>query len=65
MSSTTNGVLLGVGEVAIQLGVSKATVWRLIREGSLPAIRLGDKAGQSVRIDAETLDRWLRDHEIR
>jgi excisionase family DNA binding protein len=63
MSSTgTRGVLLGVGEVARRLDVSKATVYRLVASGELPAIRLGG-IGASVRLDEATLERWIRDHQ--
>lgn len=53
---------LRVGEVAKALNTSKATVYRRVHEGSLPALRLGDGTA-SLRIDAEELDRWLHRSE--
>ena len=30
-----------VSEVAEALGISRATVWRLIKQGEIPAVRIG------------------------
>ena len=63
MSSTgTHGILLGVSDVARRLDVSKATVYRLVATGELPAIRLGG-IGASVRVHEATLEQWIRDHQ--
>jgi excisionase family DNA binding protein len=66
MGSTSTdgvGVLLGAAEVARRLGVSRQTVYRLVREGSLPAVRLGGPDA-SLRIREDGLERWLADHEV-
>lgn len=47
--------LLKPGEVAKQLGVHPATVYRLAARGELPAVRVG----RSVRIDAAKLATFL------
>ena len=47
-----------VPEVASRLRVSKATVYRRIAEGSLPAVRVGDGFGP-VRVDEQELEAWL------
>ena len=50
-------VLLSVGEVAERLGVHRATVYRYVHEGELPALRLGEDGPYRVRSDV--LERWL------
>ena len=62
MSSTTEGELLGAGEVSRRLGISRQSVYRLVRLGELPAIRLGDQ-GASLRFDPEQLEQWLASHQ--
>jgi excisionase family DNA binding protein len=47
----TLGALLTVGEVATRLRVSRATVYRLVRLGSIPALRVSN----SIRISADAL----------
>jgi len=44
-----------VGEVAGQLRVSNMTVYRLVRAGQLPAVRVG----RSYRIREEDVDRFV------
>ncbi len=51
--------LLTVREAAKRLGVSTSTVKRRIRDGSLPAVRIGTRPGQSVRVDPAELDHWI------
>jgi excisionase family DNA binding protein len=51
MSST----LLTAAEVADQLRVSTMTIYRLIRRGELPAVRIG----RNYRVRAEDLDAYL------
>jgi excisionase family DNA binding protein len=52
--------LLTVSEVAELLGVSTKKVYRLIRSGELPALRLGLRKGAAVRIERDELLAWLR-----
>ncbi len=47
--------LLSVSEAAELLRVSKATAYRLVQAGELPALRVG----HSLRIDREELNAWL------
>lgn len=47
--------LLTSGEVADQLRVSTMTVYRLIRRGQLPAVRVG----RNYRVRREDLDEFL------
>ena len=49
---------LTVAEVAAELACSEPTVRRRIRDGEIPAVRLGG-AGSSVRIPRAGLEAWL------
>ncbi len=48
--------LLTVAEVAAQLRVSTMTIYRLIRSGELPAVRVG----RNYRVRAAELDAYLQ-----
>jgi excisionase family DNA binding protein len=50
-------LLYRISEAAEALGVSKASVYRLIAEGRLRAVRIG----RSARIAAEDLERFVRE----
>ncbi len=47
--------LLTVTEVASDLRVSKMTIYRMIKDGSLSAIRVG----RGYRIKAQTIEQYL------
>jgi excisionase family DNA binding protein len=51
--------LLTPREVAAQLRLSEPSVYRLIRDGRLPAVRLGGP-GASLRIRREELDAFTQ-----
>jgi excisionase family DNA binding protein len=55
------GTLLTVAEVAAVLRVSNMTVYRLIKAGDLPAIRVG----KSFRIQQHDLTAYLADGLVR
>ena len=55
MEPAVDSGLLKVGEVARIFRVSRSTVVRLIREGKLPAVRVG----RSYRIDSDDLRDFL------
>lgn len=46
-----------VAEVAALMRVSKMTVYRLVHQGDLPAVRVG----RSFRVPREAVDAYLRD----
>ena len=52
--------LLTAGEVADQLRVSTMTVYRLIRRGELPAVRVG----RNYRVRNEDLEAYLSDQVV-
>ena len=54
---TIQPAVLSVSEAGTYLAVSADTVRRLIREGALPHVRVGN----SIRIHREHLDAYLRD----
>ena len=51
--------LLRIDDAARRLNVSKATVYRLIKRGQLPAVRVG---GQ-IRLDPAELERYVYEEE--
>ena len=55
--------LLTVAETAELLGVSKKTVRRRVRDGSLPAVRLGGAPHFPIRIPQSELRTWLYEPE--
>lgn len=52
--------LLTAGEVAEQLRVSTMTVYRLIRRGELPAVRVG----RNYRVRAQALEQYLGEQVV-
>lgn len=50
-------LLLGVNEVAQQLGVSRSSAYKLVLAGEIPVVRLG----RSVRVPVAALRKWLDD----
>ncbi len=60
-SYLTGGVaLLTVAEVASAMRVSTMTVYRLIKQGSLPAVRVG----RSYRVRSSEVDRYLSSSSV-
>jgi len=55
------GGLLTVAEVAVGMRVSNMTVYRLIKSGELPAVRVG----KGYRIRESALERFLEDRSVR
>ena len=55
------GGLLTVAEVASAMRVSNMTVYRLIKSGELPAVRVG----KGYRIRGPELQRFLDDRSVR
>ncbi len=70
-AQTTGGALLPDGrllraiEVQKELGVSRATAYRLMTDGTLPVYRCGGRRGQRamVRVSESDLRRWLEEHK--
>ncbi len=52
--------LLDVREASAYLNISVRSVWRAVREGGLPHIKLG----RLVRIDPDDLDRYVAANRI-
>lgn len=57
--STAQPLLLSVDDVAIQLGVCRATVYKYIYHEGLPSMRLCGRR----RIHPDSLQQWLKSHE--
>jgi excisionase family DNA binding protein len=60
-TSFVEGTLLTVAEVAAIMRVSNMTVYRLIRGGDLPAIRVG----KNYRIREAEAQRYLSERSVR
>jgi excisionase family DNA binding protein len=56
--------LLKASEVQRALGVSRATAYRMMTDGSLPAYRFGGRNGRRpmVRVSLKELRGWLETH---
>jgi excisionase family DNA binding protein len=58
MSTITTTRLLTIPEVARLFRLSRDSVYRKIKAGEIPALRLNEGHG-ALRIDADELERWL------
>lgn len=52
-----NPAIMTVKEVAVYLRMSEAKVYRLVKEGVLPVVRLG----RAWRFRKDLLDEWLKE----
>jgi excisionase family DNA binding protein len=59
--SLPSGALYTVAEVAAAMRISNMTVYRLIKRGELPAVRVG----KNYRIRERDLERFLRERSVR
>lgn len=57
MTGNGSALLLTVEETAALLNVSRNTIYSLIREGTIPHVRLG----RSIRVPRFGLERWVAD----
>jgi excisionase family DNA binding protein len=53
---TTTREWLKVPEVAEELGIPRIRTYELIQQGSLPAVRIGER---SIRVNRRELERFL------
>jgi excisionase family DNA binding protein len=49
--------LARVKEISELTGFQPVTIYRMAREGRIPAVRVG----RSIRFDREVIEEWLRD----
>ena len=56
------GKRLGITEAAKKLGCSKASVYRLIEEGKIPAITLFE-SGRGMRVYEADLEKYVKTRE--
>jgi excisionase family DNA binding protein len=49
-------------EAAARLGVSVSKLYRLITDGRINAVRLGDRPGSAIRVPASALDDFINTH---
>jgi excisionase family DNA binding protein len=59
--------LLRASEVQRELGISRATAYRLMTDGTLPAYRFAGRRGRRtmVRVSYRDLDEWREAHKAR
>ena len=57
-NTSTDLITYSIAEAAVKIGVTKDAVYRLVRTGKLPHVKVG-----STRILHDTLVRFLRDSE--
>jgi len=48
--------LMTIEELGEHLRVTKRTIYRMLKRGTIPALKVGHK----WRFDRETIDKWLR-----
>jgi len=63
MHATASPELLRISEAAERLNVSRASLYRWVMEGRIPAVRLGGP-GSPLRIPADELGSWLRESRV-
>ena len=54
--------LLTLAEVGARLGISRTSVWRLVRSGDLPSVRITETLR---RVDPDDLERWIDERRQR
>ncbi|MFC1930692.1 helix-turn-helix domain-containing protein [Chloroflexota bacterium] len=55
MSENKNGLIFTVEDLSNYLRIPKSTIYKLVREGKIPA----QKIGRHWRFRKEAIDRWL------
>jgi len=59
MSETKPGAILTVDEISDYLKIPRSTIYKLVREGKIPA----QKIGRHWRFRKEAIDRWLENKQ--
>lgn len=60
MSSIKPGIILTVDEISEYLRIPKSTIYKLVREGKIPA----QKIGRHWRFSKEAIDHWLQKKQV-
>lgn len=55
MSDNKPGAILTVDEISVYLKIPRSTIYKLVREGKIPA----QKIGRHWRFRKEAIDHWL------
>ena len=58
---STSSRMATVAEVAHYLHVQPMTIYRLIRRGQIPALKIGAE----YRFDMDQLKKWIANHEVK
>ena len=59
MSENKPGAILTVDEISDYLKIPRSTIYKLVREGKIPA----QKIGRHWRFRKEAIDRWLENKQ--
>ena len=54
------GDILTIEELAVYLKIPKSTLYKLVRDGSVPS----KKVGKHWRFHKEAIDEWLKQHPL-
>ena len=60
MSENKNGLIFTVEDLSNYLRIPKSTIYKLVREGKIPA----QKIGRHWRFRKEAIDRWLENKQF-
>jgi len=60
MSENNNGRIFTVEDLSNYLRIPKSTIYKLVREGKIPA----QKIGRHWRFRKEAIDRWLENKQF-
>ena len=60
MSDNKTGAILTVDEISVYLKIPRSTIYKLVREGKIPA----QKIGRHWRFRKEAIDHWLKQKQI-
>lgn len=64
--SNSEDRLLRASEIQRELGVSRATAYRMMTDGTLPTYRFGGRGGRRtmIRVSLRDLRQWLENHRM-
>ena len=62
-ASSVDFPLLTAGQVMQILGISRTSLWILMRQQGLPYIKLGQGRRAALRFTSDSLSRWLATRE--
>jgi excisionase family DNA binding protein len=52
--------MLTIKDVAVKFNVSIATIYRMVRAGKMPSLRVGSR-GKTIRFIEEDIEKWIKE----